>query len=261
MELADEQREWIKQSEALSEFVDRDGIVAIPALRREGAAQDRLFDILSASYGDAWSSKVMYRLLANSDHADGNLESWLRDKFFTQHCKVFQNRPFIWQVWDGRKDGFSALVNCHKFDRQLLESLTYAYLGDYIDRQIFDVKGGKVEGAQARLDAAVALQLQLKSIHTGDKPYDIFVRWKPLEMQPVGWNPDVNDGVRLNIRPFMMEPHVGKKGAGILRDKPNIKWDKDRGKDPESAPWYHLDKGDRINDRNLTRSEKEKARS
>ncbi len=31
-------------------------------------------------------------------------------------------------------------------------------------------------------------------------------------------------------------PDFGKKVAGILRDKPNIKWSKDRGKDVASAP-------------------------
>jgi hypothetical protein len=49
---------------------------------------------------------------------------------------------------------------------------------------------------------------------------------------------------------------IKKKGAGILRDKPNIKWGKDRGKDVESAPWYHLFKGDRINDHHLSLAEK-----
>jgi hypothetical protein len=52
---------------------------------------------------------------------------------------------------------------------------------------------------------------------------------------------------------------VKKKGAGALRDKPNIKWSKDRGKDAEFAPWYHLFKGDRINDHHLTIEEKQKA--
>ena len=59
------------------------------------------------------------------------LEKWLRDGFFKDHCKVFANRPFIWQIWDGRPDGFSALVNYHKLDRKLLESLTYNYLGSW----------------------------------------------------------------------------------------------------------------------------------
>ncbi len=36
----------------------------------------------------------------------------------------------------------------------------------------------------------------------------------------------------------------------------HIKWDKDRGKDVESAPWYHVFDGDRINDHHLTLAEK-----
>lgn len=82
----------------------------------------------------------------------------------------------------------------------------------------------------------------------------------------MGWDPDLNDGVRLNIRPFMSVPDIGKKGAGVLRDKPNIKWNKDRGKDVESAPWYKLGlqyegkEGDRINDHHLTMAEKRAAR-
>ena len=82
-----------------------------------------------------------------------------------------------------------------------------------------------------------------------------------LKKQPIGWNPDLNDGVRLNIRPFLSVPDVGKKGAGVLRDKPNINWDKDRGKDVESAPWYELFKGERINDHHLSLAEKRTARS
>jgi hypothetical protein len=58
---------------------------------------------------------------------------------------------------------------------------------------------------------------------------------------------------------------VGKKGAGILREKPNIHWKKDRGKDVESAPWYDLgpEYGEkvaaRINDHHLTLAAKKAA--
>ena len=101
----------------------------------------------------------------------------------------------------------------------------------------------------------------------GEAPLDIFVRWKPLAQQPIGWEPDINDGVRINIRPFMSAPDVGKKGAGVLRDKPGIEWKKDRGKDVDSAPWYNLgpvyggNPGDRINDHHLTLAEKQAARN
>jgi hypothetical protein len=49
---------------------------------------------------------------------------------------------------------------------------------------------------------------------------------------------------------------VKKRGAGVLRDRPNIKWSKDRGKDVESVTWYHLFKGDRINDHHLSLEKK-----
>ena len=180
---------------------------------------------------------------------------WLRNQFFEQHCKLLHNRPFIWHIWDGRKDGFAALVNYHRLDDKALENLTYAYLGDWITAQ------GKsnIAGADSRLGAAQELQAKLKLILAGEPPYDIFVRWKPLRAQPIGWHPDLNDGVRMNIRPFME--------AGILRKNPNIKWTKDRGKEPTrdkaDFPWFwkgNTFTGDRVNDVNLSSAEKQAAR-
>lgn len=259
MELAPEQRQWVERCDALLPYADDDGIVCIPPVRGEAAAPDRLLDLLAAAYGPAWSSETLSALLTQADHAGKTLETWLREKFFAQHCKLFQHRPFIWHVWDGLRDGFSALVNYHKLDYKNLETLTYTYVGDWISRQKQDQQNG-IDGAGERLAAAESLKKKLELILTGEAPYDIFVRWKALDKQPIGWNPDLNDGVRLNIRPFLSVPDVGKKGAGILRDKPNIKWDKDRGKDVESAPWYHAFNGDRINDHHLTLAEKQAAR-
>jgi hypothetical protein len=109
-------------------------------------------------------------------------------------------------------------------------------------------------GADGRLAAAEQLQQKLLAILDGEAPYDIFVRWKPLEKQPVGWEPDLNDGVRLNIRPFVQ--------ADVLRKKvPSLHWKKDKGRDPQSAPWFHLFHGDRINDHHLTLAEKRAARA
>lgn len=259
MELADEQREWVRRCEALASYADDDGIVCIPPVRGEASASDRLLNLLAAAYGDAWSNDTLAALLKSADHAGKTLETWLREKFFTQHCKLFQHRPFIWHIWDGLRDGFAALVNYHKLDAKLLETLIYTYLGDWISRQKQDI-ASHVDGAQERLAAAEALKKKLELILEGEAPYDIFVRWKPLEKQPIGWDPDLNDGVRLNIRPFLTVPDVGKKGAGVLRDKPNINWNKDRGKDVESAPWYHVFDGDRINDHHLSLAEKRAAR-
>ncbi|HCE0605664.1 Eco57I restriction-modification methylase domain-containing protein [Pseudomonas aeruginosa] len=264
MELSDEARDWIARCAALNSLADDDGIVCLSPLRGEKAAADRLENLLHAAFGTDWTPQRRNQLLEQVGAI--SLDTWLRDKFFEQHCKLFHHRPFIWQIWDGLKDGFSALVNYHKLDRNNLERLIYTYLDTWISNQQRGVHEG-VDGADARLEAARDLKSRLELILEGEWfpskgiGYDIFVRWKPLEQQPIGWNPDLNDGVRLNIRPFMT--------AEVLRHnkkpKLNIEWKKDRGNDVPSAPWYTLGleygekEGARINDHHLTLAEKKAA--
>jgi hypothetical protein len=117
------------------------------------------------------------------------------------------------------------------------------YLGGWIRAQRA-ASEASVAGADDRLVKAVELQRKLEAIRDGEPPYDIYVRWKPPHEQPIGWNPDLNDGVRLNIRPFVT--------AGVLRSRVNVKWEKDRGKNPDGS--------ERHNDVHLTRAEKWDAR-
>ncbi|TXH87879.1 MAG: SAM-dependent DNA methyltransferase, partial [Pseudomonas sp.] len=183
MELAAEQREWVNRCSELVGFVDDDGIVCLPPVRGEKAADQRLEALMQAAYGDAWTTPLKNRLLEAV--GSKSLSLWLRDKFFEQHCKLFQHRPFIWHIWDGLKDGFSVLVNYHKLDKAGLERLIYTYLGDWIRTQQAGLANGE-DGAQERLAAAEALKRELEAILEGEKPYDIFVRWKPLAEQPIG---------------------------------------------------------------------------
>ena len=272
MELADEQREWVRRCDALHGSADEDGIVCISPVRGEASAAQRLRGLLAAAYGETWNESVLTGLLA--EVGARTLDDWLRHRFFEQHCKLFHNRPFLWHIWDGRRDGFHALVNYHKLaagdgkGRQLLETLTYSYLGDWITRQRDAVTHGD-GGAEGRLEAALALQKHLVAIGDGERPFDLFIRWKPIDQQPIGWEPDIDDGVRLNIRPFMADDIPGgRRGAGILRCKPSIHWRKDRGREPareaDRFPWFWSDgefTGDRVNDVHLRRSDKQHVRA
>ena len=257
MELANEQRQWVEDCDTLLSYADQDGIVCLSPIRGERSAAERLRSLLAVAFGEDWTSAKERELLMaaprnTTTNSTTSLDDWLRKNFFAQHCKLFQSRPFIWQIWDGNAHGFSALVNYHKLagpngeGRRTLDLLTYTHLSDWIDRQRLEQAQG-VDGADDRLAAALDLQGQLKKILAGEPPYDIFVRWKPLHRQPMGWEPDLNDGVRLNIRPFLKATlrRGGRRGAGILRQKPNnIKWGKDRGKEPQGAkakedyPWF-----------------------
>ncbi len=245
-----------QQPGGLDTLADADGIVPIPAVRSDDPAAGRLREVLRIAFGSEWSASMEDRLLVESGAKSGtSLDDWLRNQFFEQHCKRFHNRPFLWHIWDGRRDGFSVLANYHKLDHKAMENLTYSYLGDWIIAQ----SRSESVGADLRLAAAQTLQEKLKRILAGEPPYDIFVRWKPLHKQAIGWQPDLNDGVRMNIRPFVR--------AGILRKPPNIKWTKDRGKEPERPkdeyPWFwtgDVFTGDRVNDVHITNAQKQAAR-
>ncbi len=248
-------RAWVGRCRELDEFCDGDGIVCLPALHGEGRGETRLRKLLAEALKElpgGFQPSHEGALLSAAGGAENppeSLEAWLRDRFFEEHCALFHHRPFVWHIWDGRRDGFSALVNYHRLAgpdgqaRRTLDALAQTYLGEWIVRQQAEVREG-VEGAEARLAAALTLRTELERIREGEPPYDLFVRWKPLHAQPEGWAPELDDGVRLNIRPFLLANAVGKKGAGVLRAKPNVKWTKDRGTEPRSLrpsadfPWF-----------------------
>ena len=275
--------------DGLERHADGDGVVCLAAVAGEAPARERLTALLADAFGADWSAATLAGLLADAGFAGKTLDDWLRDGFFAQHCKLFHQRPFVWHVWDGRRDGFHALVNYHCLagpggeGRRTLEKLIYTCLGDWIDRQRAEAKAD-TEGADTRLAHAEHLRAELVKVLEGAPPCDLFARWKPLHEQPVGWAPDMNDGVRINIRPFMAARPLGARArnACILRATPNVKWNKDRGKEPTrekadypwfwsrdpDAPAHEVDfpggadfDGNRWNDLHYTRACKEAARA
>jgi hypothetical protein len=220
------------ESDSLEALADEDGILCLTAINKERPAAHRLRTLLLKALG-TFDERALLARTGRRGSRSSTLEEWVRDEFFEQHCDLFHQRPFVWHIWDGRRDGFHALINCHKLDHATLQKLTYSYVGDWIRQQEADTKAD-VPGADARLGAARELQSELVRILEGEAPYDIFVRWKPISKQPLGWRPDLNDGVRLNIRPFA--------SANILRKRVKINWDKDRGKEPhrdkDEYPWF-----------------------
>ena len=271
--------------DGLEKHSDVDGIVPLSPVKGEQSAAGRLTALLADALGAEWSSAKLNSMLVQVGYAGKTLDDWLRDGFFEQHCAIFHQRPFVLHIWDGRRDGFHALVNYHRltapsgWGRRTMEKLLYTYLGDWIDQQRADQKVG-AEGADARVVAAEQLKIELMNILAGEPPYDLFVRWKPIFEQAIGWEPDINDGVRMNVRPFMVAKPLGAraKDACILRTTPKIKWEKDRGKEPqrprEDFPWFwgwdertenfegaKTFDGNRWNDLHYSRSLKEAARA
>ena len=236
-------------ADGLEKHADSDGVVCFNQARDEAPAATRLRALMADAYGEEWSHAMERKLIAATGSKSDSLEDWLLHDFFAQHCATFYSRPFVWHIWDGRQDGFNVLVNYHKLagpkeeGHRTLEALTYAYLGDWIARQKDGVAHDEA-GADDRLAVAHELQGELKKISAGEPPYDLFIRWKPLHQQPIGWQPDINDGIRLNSRPFVVATlRLGRKGCGLFRAKPgnSVKWDRSTGTEiagaREDFPW------------------------
>jgi len=252
MELADEQREWVKKCEELLEFADEDGIVCIPPVLGEQPAADRLLRLLMRAYGEAWRPEVLDRLLAAVGYAGKTFSS-----------NTASSSTIVPSSGTSGTAGGATASQLSSTTTNSTESSWSASPTRCSETGSPSNAGASRPASEAedRLAAALELQKKLERILEGEPPYDIFVRWKPLHEQPIGWEPDLNDGVRVNIRPFVE--------AGVLRKKPNIKWGVDRGKDPESLrpqeqfPWFWEDgkfTGKRVNDVHLTNAEKRAAR-
>lgn len=250
--LSEESSAWIAKAAELP-LGDNDGFLGVPPVAVERSLADRLRTYLKAAFGSSWSETLERRLVAEADELldkkiarDGSLEAWVRDRAFSQHCTLFGQRPFLWHISDGLKDGFSVFIHYHRLDQANLRKLTYTLLGDWLTR-------AKAENNALRYEKGRELQQMLEKVLEGEKLYDIFVRWKSLAQQPLGWDPDLDDGVRQNIRPFIK--------AGVLtHDLSKILKDKDRGNDVALAPWYPVFNGERRNDHHTTLAEKRAAR-
>jgi hypothetical protein len=246
--LSAQARAHIAEAATLPE-ADAGGLLALVPVLGERPLADRLRAYCAAVWGEAWTQGCEAALIAaacecakDKPPKQPTFDAWLRSHASRQHAKLFRDRPFLWWITDGRPDGFTVVAHYHRLDHATLERLAYTVLGDWTSRL----------GDDPRAEAARILQRMLAQILEGEAPYDIFVRWKRLGRQPLGWDPDLDDGVRQNIRPFLTAGVLGCPLDKILKDV-------DRGRDVASAPWYHLFHGERRNDHHTTLAEKRAA--
>ena len=154
-----------------------------------------------------------------------SIEEWLADVFFDYHTSLYMKRPIIWHIASSQKRGdfcFGALVHFHKFDGDRMAKLRGSYLHDAIAHFRREAGLAGQEGRtddrqewQAMLEEAEALDERLKWVQEGINGYPadgdcrILTPWKAEDERPKGWNPDIDDGVAVNIEPLQT--------AGVLR--------------------------------------------
>lgn len=189
-------------------LVDDDGIIPLVPCGEHLTAERLLERRLEVEFGEpgAAQSESEFRQWVGRDLGD-----WLRREFFKRHVQQFKQRPIAWHLVSPERT-FEAVVLYHKLSRATLERLRTDYAGVLIGTLRADLERARerkamaeVSRLQAQIEDVEEFRERLQKIERGDElKYRIRCRWKGEEEggRPGPYNPDIDDGVKVNIRPF-----------------------------------------------------------
>ena len=226
---------WRLLSYAVKRVVeaDDDGVVPFAPMAGETSLLDRVHQALAVLFPAQNVNQVeveianeLKRKVKGYKPAAG-IGEWLENVYFDYHVALYKKRPVIWHIASrqgGAPFAFGVLCHYHRFDANRMAKLRSGYLRDAIETFRREAAlagregraGDRVE-QQARLEEAETLDRQLQAVQEGrrdgpeggERDYRILTPWKSADERPTGWDPDVDDGVKVNIAPLQK--------AGVLR--------------------------------------------
>jgi hypothetical protein len=208
---------------------DEDGLVPflhvsgeVPLVDRVRTELGRLFPRRDVNEVEVEIVNELKRKVKGYDRAE-SIREWLENVYFAYHISLYKNRPLFWHI--SSKQGkssaaFSALVHYHRFDKDRMAKLRGVYLrqaiGVFRREAALAGQAGHTDDRlewQAKVEEAEELDRRLQWVqegfHQGGEGFRILTPWKTEGERPKGWDPDVNDGVKVNIEPLQR--------AGVLR--------------------------------------------
>ena len=212
---------------------DKDGIVPFASSAGEASLRERihselrrLFPAIDVDRMEMEITNELRKKVRGYRKTNG-IGEWLENAFFEFHCSLYKKRPVVWHVASSQGTSpfaFGALVDYHRFDRNRMAQLRGQYVLDALEtfrrEAALAEKAGRIGARQEwqeRVEEARELDIRLEGIQEGcdDGPeggigdYRILTAWKARNERPNGWDPDLDDGVKVNIEPLQR--------AGVLR--------------------------------------------
>lgn len=226
---------WRLLSYAVKRVVesDDDGIVPFNRSTGETPLADRVRHELVALFPERDESQLEVEIANELKRSVkgyrkcASLDDWLANAYFEYHASLYRNRPIVWHIASAQgitPFAFGALVHYHRFDKNRMAKLRASYVRDTIEELRREAgladKAGRADDRielQAKLEEVQALDRKLQLIQEGHhegaeggpQDFRILTPWKKPEARPKGWNPDIDDGVKVNIAPL--------DRAGVLR--------------------------------------------
>ncbi|MGH8069498.1 MAG: hypothetical protein ACRERE_30525 [Candidatus Entotheonellia bacterium] len=215
---------------------DEDGIVPLIAVSGEMTLLERVHQELVVLFPDRDVNQVEVEITnelrrrVKGYKRTNSIREWLEDVFFDYHVALYKNRPIIWHISSKPDQGeaaFAALIQYHKFDRNRMAKLRSGYLREALNGFRREAGLASQEGRandrlewQSKIEETEMLDQRLQWVQEGqhegaegnDRDFRILTPWKSTDERPKGWDPDLDDGVKVNIEPLQRAGALRRNG-------------------------------------------------
>jgi hypothetical protein len=188
---------------------DKDGVVPLAGCAaREPYLAQRIRAQLEAQFGSA----TAYQLEQDAAEYLGRpLEEWLRREFFARfHVRLYKNRPILWHL-TSLKGYFAVLLDYHHLTHDTLPKVQSLYLWPQMEEVRTRLAAARAGGATVKQTAD--LEDEMADLEDCNKRLESVIQatvavglpeWAkgPYREGKAPYNPDLDDGVRVNLLPL-----------------------------------------------------------
>ncbi|CAL7907968.1 BREX-1 system adenine-specific DNA-methyltransferase PglX [Fusobacterium necrophorum] len=186
-------------------FPEEFGILSVTTEERfENDIVSRVIAFISAAYGKehlAENLEFITEVLgkkAGESHEEVLRNYFIKD-FYTDHCQRYQKRPIYWMLHSGKKNGFSALIYLHRYEKDTIARVRSDYLlpyQEFMEQQeahYSKIASDEISTPKEKKDA----QKKVKELHDILKELkDYANKVKHIAEQRISL--DLDDGVKVN---------------------------------------------------------------
>lgn len=186
-------------------FPEEFGILSVTGEERfENDIVSRVIAFISAAYGKECLEENLEFITeilgkkAGESHEEVLRNYFIKD-FYTDHCQRYQKRPIYWMLHSGKKNGFSALIYLHRYEKDTIARVRSDYLlpyQEFMEQQeahYSKIASDEISTPKEKKDA----QKKVKELHDILKELkDYANKVKHIAEQRISL--DLDDGVKVN---------------------------------------------------------------
>ncbi len=198
--------------------VTKFGFVPMVRVKGHKTIGARVLDALNARIESAERSQLIDEMVAFFAIEEGGrsnervvtaINEWARTHYFTRHLVDTGREPTVWHVASQHRT-FEGLVHVNRCTKERID----LFRSEILRRQLDALnKSLKAASKARRTEQVRVLEERIKDLRTFDIAWGwlfegttpaarLWYPWKGPEMQPQGWDPNLDEGVRANIAPL-----------------------------------------------------------